>query len=96
MLKGEEMEQLTVWKYSLLCEENQHIDMPGQAEILCMQLQDHIPCLWALVDPKAAFRTRVISVVGTGGDMENCPRKYIGTFQINNGYVYHVFEMVAL
>lgn len=86
----------TIWKYQLLHKENQHIDMPGDAKVLCVQVQDGIPCLWAKVDPAAKPRTRTISVIGTGWVFECRPRAYIDTFQQAGGaLVYHVFELTA-
>lgn len=84
-----------VWKYQLLHEEDQHIDMPGDAQILCVQLQGDRLCLWVLVDPKAKPRTRTISVIGTGQSVEWRPREYIDTVQPANGLVYHVFELTV-
>ena len=49
----------TIWKYrarARCCE----IEMPLNAEILCVQLQNNIPTLWALVEteePKRIFDT---------------------------------------
>lgn len=48
----------TIWKYPITDSPYQKIEMPLNAEILCVQLQDNIPTLWALVeteDPKRIF-----------------------------------------
>ena len=83
----------TIWKYSITDSPYQKIEMPLNAEILCVQLQDNIPTLWALVeteDPKKPFN---ILTYYTGSYLVNERgkyRKYIGTYQLN-GLVHHVF-----
>ena len=71
--------------------------MPQGAEILTVQTQGQIPCLWALVDPEAPTELRIIELYGTGDPFHegSKPRKYIGTCQIKGGEsVFHVFEYV--
>lgn len=91
----------TIWKYPLTVPWVQYISMPKDAEILTIQVQDNIPCLWALVDPDEKKQTRAIEIFGTGHsiDADRLPgnRKYISTFQImENGMVFHVFEYLGL
>lgn len=78
--------------------------MPKGAKILTVQLQkfrgeyDGTPCIWALVDSKAETETRSFQIIGTGifdYFSEAHPKKYIGTYQLNNiGIVHHVFELL--
>ena len=43
-----------IWKYQLpFPEEEIVISMPKEAEILCVQMQGNVPCIWVLVDPEA-------------------------------------------
>ena len=66
------------------------------AEILSMQVQHGIPCVWALVDPdEKDVDKKSITVFGTGHPIDDnlILEKFIGTFQLNEGkLVFHVFE----
>jgi hypothetical protein len=87
----------TVWKYPLSVDDEQFIEMPANAHILCVQTQRGRPCLWALVDPTNQPETRKILIAGTGHVREELWGlvNYIGTFQLDYGQlVFHVFESV--
>jgi len=69
------------------------IQMPKNAIILCIQIQNNFPQIWALVKPDNPIETRKFEICGTG-----VPNKidldediYIGTYQMNI-YVFHLFE----
>lgn len=88
----------TIWKFELEVTDNQFISIPKNAEILSIQTQNNSPCIWAFVDPKEEKEERCFEMFGTGseihGDM-GIYRKFIGTFQINEGsLVFHVFEWI--
>lgn len=82
-----------VWKFPLLIEALQVVEIPVDSAILCVQVQDDIPCLWVLVDPDVRARTKaVIEIWGTGHLHETVPDNYLGTFQLRGGaLVFHVF-----
>ncbi len=86
----------TIWKFELDATSNQVIELPVGAEILTVQAQKGIPCLWALVDPTEANEKRFIEVFGTGHNMQDgmgVSRFYLGTVQLGGGsLVFHVFE----
>jgi hypothetical protein len=74
------------------------LTMPPGAEILCVQVQDGVPCVWARVDDDPYDQRprdeRVIAVYGTGH--ANTIGKYIDTFQLAGGnLVFHAFELGA-
>lgn len=87
----------TIYKYPLQIEDRQVVEMPKNARILSIQVQNGVPCIWAKVNPKSEKEKRVIYIVGTGHDLENfisdfC--NYCGTFQIRGGaLVFHAFEI---
>lgn len=91
--------QTAVWKYplSLPLEGAQVcIRMPFAARILCVQVQNGVPCLWAIVQPKEELVERVFDIVGTGAAIPPTARHYIGTVQLGGGaLVLHVFEDAA-
>lgn len=90
----------TVWKFETPFEDKFSILMPHSSEILSVQ-QDQktkIPCIWALVYPDNPKEERFFELHGTGNPIHNdmgITRKYIGTYQYQNGeFVGHIFERV--
>jgi len=80
-----------IWKWSLGPETI--IEIPVGAKILTVQEQYGEPKLWALIDPTAAKESRRFLVYGTGHKITEENGIYIGTFQLDNGYlVFHAFE----
>ena len=79
----------TIWKWELTPEG--FIEMPKGSKVLCVQEQQGLPQLWALVDPSAEMETRQFSTYGTGHLVEKDSGVYIGTFQLDS-MVFHVFE----
>jgi hypothetical protein len=90
-----------IWKYPLTISDFQLITMPTYAEILSVQVQNDIPCIWALVnpDPEAEMEMRRFEIYGTGHTIQfdmGVDRKYIGTFMTNNDkLVWHLFERIS-
>lgn len=82
-----------IYKYPILIEDKQVVSMPINAEILTVQLQNGIPCIWALVDTSSPLSDVSVRVYPTGGEVDPSPNlKYCGTFQmIGGGLVFHVF-----
>jgi len=73
--------------------DEQIVLMPIGAKILCLQIQNDIPCVWAVVDTSVGHEGRVFSTYGTGHETPKYPGIYIGTYQLHNGaLVFHVFE----
>ena len=79
-----------IWKY--IIRPVDHISMPEDAEILCVQMQGDKPCIWVLLDPTKEKRTRLIRSYGTGHPIPEDPGRYIGTFQMKDGLIFHTFE----
>lgn len=86
---------VTIWKYPLEVTDDQYIEMPSGSKILTVQIQNAIPCLWAMVYPERPKERRHIRMHGTGHLIGDSLRlKYISTFQIQDGaLVFHVFEV---
>lgn len=93
----------TVWKYLLEITDRQEILMPYNAEILTIQEQHNILCLWAVLNtaPDPIFgeekEKRIIEIIGTGNlipelAIHETKRKYINTC-IMEPFVWHVFEI---
>ena len=88
----------TIWKEVVEIDNIQQITLPIGSEVLTVQTQTGVPCIWFLVpDSKAEYKTRTFIVYGTGHEVKPYEMKYIGTFQTSNGtYVWHLFEVCLL
>lgn len=90
------MKNKEVWKFPLTPSLQDHIKirMPKGAEILTFQVQNHIPCIWALVYPDAPLVERRFWFVGTGHPLKEVSKTtYIGTIQLEDGaLIFHLFE----
>ena len=88
-----------IYKYPINLEyaEGIVIKMPEGAEILTIQMQKAVPCIWALVDTDASVEVRTFRIYGTGHPVKydhGVLRNYIGTFQLYGGdIVLHLFEV---
>lgn len=87
----------TIWKFALGEPRGvSEVEMPAGAEVLCVQVQYGVPCVWAIVDQGSAARERrVFLTYGTGHAHDEAVRgKYLGTYQLLDGsLVFHVFEL---
>ncbi len=83
----------SVYKYELDVIDEQWIDMPIDAEPLCVQVQKGCPCIWVLVNTNDGFERRRFVTHGTGHRVLDTAGAYIGTYQLDGGeLVFHVFE----
>lgn len=80
----------TIWKYPITDHPCQKIEMPLNVEVLCVQLQNNTPTLWALVETEEPKRPFNILTYYTGSYFIEKKAKYVGTYQLA-GLVYHVF-----
>ena len=87
----------TVYKYPIAIEDFITLELPKRAVVLCVQMQQGQPNIWALVDPEQPTETRTFLMVGTGHPImeESYFRMvYVGTFQLHEGeLVFHLFEV---
>jgi hypothetical protein len=92
-VKEQQIEQ-QIWKFPLQLIDTQIISMPYAAKILCVQIQNGVPCLWALCNTNDGVADVTIDIFGTGHSiMDLFTRTYIGTVQMGGGMlVWHVFE----
>ena len=87
--------QNTIFKYPLGIIDIQIVQMPKNAKILCVQVQNNYVQLWALVnEAEPELQNREIAIYGTGNPVPSDAGEYISTFQYANGsLVFHVFEL---
>lgn len=80
-----------IWKFALPNALNA-VAMPPGANVLSAQMNNEIPCIWAICDAETKEReTRMFCVFGTGEPLPVVPGLHIGTVQ-DHGYVWHIFE----
>jgi len=88
---------LEVYKYVLeIASDRFDVFLPEGAQILTVQTQFDIPCLWALVNPDNKPIVRRFRLVGTGHSIEEDESElfYHGTSQLMGGKrVVHLFEV---
>ena len=85
----------TIWKFPFQIEHKITIEMPEGAVLLHVDVQQNTPCIWAVVNPRAAAKPRQLRLYGTGTPIEEKLGTHVGSFQMRNGLlVWHVFEVV--
>jgi hypothetical protein len=88
---------MTFHKYSLPRNEDNtygvyEVNLPLDAQILHVGVQNGIICIWALVTPGVVFITHQIQIVGTGREAPERFEKYLGTVMQGGGtFVWHLF-----
>lgn len=82
-----------ILKYTLKVTDAQTVEMPRNADILCVQAQRAQLTIWAVCGWDTPVVNRKFHVYGTGSPLpEPTIGKYVGTVQIG-GFVWHVFDM---
>lgn len=81
---------LNIWKYPL--DFNNPTVINGCIEkVLDVQIQNNIPCMWAMVNPKGEYKTYEIIPFVTGCNyIEDGEYLYLGTIQVGF-FVLHYF-----
>jgi len=81
-----------IYKYPINNESYQQINMPKDAKILSVQLQNNMPCIWAMVNLDNPMEIRKFYWFFTGEQMDDPDAyTYIATFQLG-WMVCHLFE----
>jgi hypothetical protein len=85
----------SIWKFPLELLDKQVINMPKNSDILAVQVQNGVICLWAMVDPFVEKVPKAFHIVCTGRrvgqDIEGGYASYLGTVQMDQ-FVWHIFE----
>lgn len=81
-----------IWKYPLSVSDNPIIEMQSRAEILHVGHQGDGVVLWAKVRTEVGPVRRKFTIYGTGQAMAMDEGAYVGTVQMPNGLVWHVFD----
>ena len=87
---------MVVFKYRIEPIEEPTIQLPRGARFLHVGEQDDELYVWALVDSSQPWHTLELVVIGTGwGHKSTNIGPHIGTVQMRNGLVFHVFYREA-
>lgn len=82
----------TIWKFPLR-PGTTALNLPAGAEILHVGEQEGGVNIWALLDPSHPDEERVFQIWGTGWQITVEPGQHVGTVQMRDGLVWHVFEV---
>ncbi len=86
---------MKIFKYELDIDDLVLLPLPQGAQILTVQIQGPLICLWAIVDPKAKVCQRRLLWRGTGHELGEAERgAYVGTVLARGGsLVLHLFDL---
>ena len=79
-----------VWKTVLSISDEQTIDIPADAQMLCAAAQGNNFCIWYRCSPDAPKAPRRIRIAGTGHPISDEAWTYIGTC-FYGALVFHIF-----
>jgi hypothetical protein len=84
-----------IYKFPLQIEDLQHVNMPRDARLLTVGVQDGGPVLWAEVLDEGEYTGRRVAIVTTGRGLP-ADGTYVGTFTLEDGprrFVGHVYDL---
>lgn len=85
-----------IYKYPLVVAGEQQVEMPKGAQLLTVQVQREVFCVWAIVDTDAEKEQRTISIIGTGHPLADAASlDYLGSAQLSDALIFHVFEKLG-
>lgn len=86
----------TIWKQAIEITHQQLVQLPAGAQIMHVDMQSGIPCIWFMVNTlgMSSFREgRHIRCYGTGHDIIEDPKQLTHLSTVMDGsYVWHFFE----
>lgn len=82
---------IVIYKYPLKIVPTQEIELPCKHELLDIQVQAGVICMWLAVQPDSPKKTFVFHLVGTGHEPPSGTVTYIKTVQLDS-LVWHIFD----
>lgn len=83
---------MRIFKYILTISSKQTIEIPRGFRILSVQNQNNNITLWCLIDDENGPTDVNFRIYATGQSCGMSVENYIGTVQMNNGLVWHIFK----
>ena len=86
-----------IFKYPITLHEEFTVQMPFDAGVLKVMVQNDLPYFWAAVDLKHPLAPRKFRVVATGETIpDNWRLTYVDSFMMHDGkFVFHLFEVAG-
>ena len=85
-----------IWKFPLSEKGVQTFELRKGYEILTLQMQNGMPCIWVLLNPDEIILKETFEIYGTGHEIHydhSVNREYVGTFQ-QDYFVWHLFKRI--
>jgi hypothetical protein len=79
-----------IYKYDLEITDEQFLELPAQAKVLSIGIQNNQLKLWALVNPDNFSTKHRVTIFGTGEPIQEVPIQLLGTVFIRD-LAFHVF-----
>lgn len=79
-----------IWKFEFPIDDYFKIKMPEGAEIIHINTQNDVPCIWTIVNPENKEIYHKFVIKGTGHSFTGVEKEYVGTIHLK-GLVFHVF-----
>jgi len=85
----------TIWKFAAPITDAFSIEMPHEAQPLCVQTQHETPYIWAIVESGSPTEKRHFAWRGTGHSCSGLKAiGHVGSIQMRGGeLVFHLFEV---
>lgn len=80
----------TIWKF-IVDLDQPVVEMPRNAEIIHIGVEDFGICIWAVVNPHNLYEERHFAVYGEGHMLPDDPGQHLGTVQVSSN-TFHLFE----
>jgi hypothetical protein len=86
-----------IYKYNIPVADEFELDMYEDSKILTFQMNNRVPCIWAIVNTNFNMIKRYFKIIGTGHIFKDKNLNYIGTAQEDSKIgilVWHLFEVI--
>lgn len=82
-----------MYKYQFEFAKEVDIEIPDGPTMLSVQLQNGVPCMWAMVNTENKPKVYKLACYWTGEEITNADQlRFIDTVQAADNLVWHVFE----
>lgn len=84
---------ITIHKYPFAIQDEFQLVIPAASQILFVELQRGVPCIWALVNDGFPKETKTLFIYGTGHPIERPLNtiEHVASFQ-QDDFVWHLFQ----
>lgn len=83
---------MAIWKFLLPINDEIRVEVPEFASMLSVGCQGDDLILWAMVVPSNPPTSYLLYIRGTGQPLTGREGRFLGTVQMPNGLVWHIFD----